>query len=186
MMKTNFLYLSDKNLNRFFIIFGLLIIFAACGKKQNIKPEFTLNTPGGKATELWSDSLPKVMYYYKIDEKGNTTDEPIGVAEYYQNQQEYVTGGLKDGKREGKWYAFFPDGSVQTEAFFVDGKEHGAYNIFRENGKPLFKGNYNHGICDGTWTWYDENGNQTKKIKTDKNTIACEWCSRCIKLKKIR
>ena len=184
MMKTVLLYLSDNNVSRLFLIFGILVIFAACEKNKKISPEFTLKTPGGEVVERWNDSLPKVMYYYKVDEQGKATDEKIGVAEYYQNQQEYVTGGLKDGKRDGKWFAFFPDGSVQTEAFFVNGKEHGPYNIFRENGSPLFKGHYNLGICDGTWTWYDENGNLTKKIKADKNTIACNWCSKCMKLKK--
>jgi antitoxin component YwqK of YwqJK toxin-antitoxin module len=142
-MKNKFSSLTHSILKFCFIIFGVLIIFAACEKKQKITPEFTLHTPGGKVAELWGDSLqtlPKVIYYYKVDTQGNTTDEQIGVAEYYQNQQEYVTGGLKEGKREGKWYAFFPDGSVQTDAFFVNGKEHGAYNLYRENGKPLQKG----------------------------------------------
>jgi antitoxin component YwqK of YwqJK toxin-antitoxin module len=125
-----------------------------------------------------------VVYYYKTDEKGNKTDEKVGEAYYYENKQQFVGGGLKEGKREGKWYAFFRDGSVQTEAFYIDGKEHGDYNVYRENGNPFFKGHYDHGNCDGTWSWYDENGNQTKKIKADKNTIACEYCQKCLKLKK--
>jgi antitoxin component YwqK of YwqJK toxin-antitoxin module len=131
----------------------------------------------------YNDTIPQVVFYYKVDKKGNQTQEKIGEAYYYDNKQEYIGGGLKDGKREGKWYAFFKDGSVQTEAFYIDGKEHGAYNIYRENGKPLFKGHYDHGICNGTWYWYDENGKQTKKVKADKNTIACEYCSKCMRLK---
>jgi hypothetical protein len=181
-MRINFSSFSDKVFYRSLLIFGILTGFVACENKQ-VTPEFTLNTPGGQVEQSWNDTLPKVIFYYKVDEHGNTTDEQIGVAEFYQNQQEFVTGGLKDGKRDGKWFAFFPDGTIQTEAFYVDGKEHGDYNVFRENGKPIYKGHYNHGICDGTWVWYDENGNQTKKIKADKNTMACEWCTKCAKLK---
>jgi antitoxin component YwqK of YwqJK toxin-antitoxin module len=72
---------------------------------------------------------------------------------------------------------------VQTEAFYIDGKEHGAYNVYQENEKPLFKGHYNHGDCDGTWYFYDSGGKQTKKIKADKNTTVCEYCPRCLQLK---
>jgi len=162
---------------------GLVIVFSSC-QNQQAKPEFTLDTPGGVIAESWNDTLPKVIFYYKLDKEGNKTNERIGVAEFYQNQQEYVTGGLKEGKREGKWFAFFPDGSVQTEAFYINGKEHGPYNVYRENGNPIFKGHYNHGSCDGTWYWYDETGKETKKVKTDKNTMGCEWCSRCMGLKR--
>ena len=185
-MRINFSFFSGNIFYRNLLFFGILISFTACHNKQP-KPEFTLNTPGGEIVEAWNDTLPKVVFYYKVDKTGNKTDEKIGVAEFYQNKQEYVTGGLKDGKRDGKWYAFFRNGSVQTEAFYVNGKEHGAYNVYRENGNPIYKGHYNHGVCDGTWTWYDEKGNQTKNIKADENTMACEWCSKCMKLKaKIR
>jgi antitoxin component YwqK of YwqJK toxin-antitoxin module len=131
----------------------------------------------------YNDSTPQVVFYYKVDEKGNPTDEKIGEAYYYENMQEYVGGGMKDGKREGKWYAFFIDGSVQTEAFYIDGNEHGAYNVYQENGKPLYKGHYNHGICNGTWYFFDNEGKQTKKLKADKNTIICRYCPRCLQIK---
>ena len=179
--------------NRFFVtkhllysclcIIGILICFTAC-KKSPPKPVFDLTTRGGEVMASYNDSTPQVVFYYKVDENGKQTQEKIGEAYYYENKQEYVGGGLKNEKRDGKWYAFFPDGSLQTEAFYIEGKEHGAYNIYRENGKPFVKGHYNHGICDGTWYFYDETGIQTKKIKADKNTIACGYCQKCLQLKK--
>ena len=175
--------------NRILWIFGILICFAACQNKQQQapKPEFTLDTPGGEVTEYWNDATPdatpKVVYYYKVDEEGKPATEKIGTAEFYQNKQEFISGGLKEGKKEGKWFAFYPDGSVQTETFYVDDKKHGIYNLYREDGKPLLKGHYDHDICTKTWTWYDETGKQTEKIKADQNTIACEWCTKCLQLK---
>jgi antitoxin component YwqK of YwqJK toxin-antitoxin module len=165
-----------------FTILLILICFTAC-KNKKTKPVFDLNSPGSKVIATYTDSLPQIVYYYKTDEQGKTTDEKIGEAYYYENKQEYVGGGLKDGQREGKWYAFFRDGSVQTEAFYIDGKEHGPYNVYHENGKPMFKWHYDHGVCDGTWYWYDENGNVTKKMKTDKNVITCGYCEKCLKIR---
>jgi len=163
------------------LIITLLIYFTACNKRKP-KPVFDLNTKGGQVVASYNDSTPQVVYYYKLDKDGKPTDEKIGEAYYYENKQEYVSGGLKDGKRNGKWYAFFRDGSVQTEAFYIDGIEHGAYNVYQENGNPLYKGHYDHGNCDGTWYFYDKNGKEIKKIKADKNTIGCEFCPKCRQL----
>jgi len=166
-------------------IFGILIFIISCNRNQTLsQPEFDLNTPGGQIVKTHEDGSPKEIDYYKIDENGNQTNELIGVAEFYPNLQEFRGGGLNEGKRNGQWYAFFPDGAVQVDAFYVNGNEHGHYTVYRENGTAYYKGHYDNGICDGTWYWYDENGNQTKKIKANKNTIACGYCKKCLTLKK--
>ena len=181
-MKVHFSLFSTQTDFRSVLIITLLICFAACNKRPP-KPVFDLDTKGAQVMASYNDSIPQVVFYYKLDKQGNPTDEKIGEAYYYENKQEYVGGGLKDGIREGKWYAFFRDGSVQTEAFYIDGKEHGAYKVYQENGKPLFKGHYDYGNCDGTWYFYDNEGKLTKKIKTDKNTQVCGYCPRCLELK---
>ncbi|MCL2435382.1 MAG: hypothetical protein FWD09_04495 [Lentimicrobiaceae bacterium] len=184
-MRINFSFFSGNIFYRSLWIFGIIICFAACRNKQQKPPtpEFTLDTPGGEVVAFYNDDSPQIVFYYKTDEQGQPTQEKIGEAYFYENKQEYVTGGLKEGQRDGKWYAFFRDGSVQTEAFYVNGKEHGDYIVYRESGKPIFRGHYNHGVCAGTWYWYDEAGKQTKKIKADANTVACEYCQKCLKLK---
>ena len=180
-MKNTYLFSTNILLNCL-IIFSLLICFNACSPKKP-KPVFELNSPGSEVVASYNDSIPQVVFFYKVDENGNQTTEKIGEAYYYDNKQEYVGGGLKNGKRDGKWYAFFKDGSVQTEAFYIEGKEHGHYNVYREDGKLFFKGHFDHGNCDGTWFFYDETGKQTRKIVADKNTMACEYCQKCLKLR---
>jgi antitoxin component YwqK of YwqJK toxin-antitoxin module len=180
-MKPSF-FITTKVFHLCFFLFCLLICFNFCTKKAP-KPVFDLSTPGAEVVASYNDSIPQVVFYYKVDENGNQTQEKIGESYYYENKQEYVGGGLKDGKRDGKWYAFFRNGSVQTEAFYIDGQEHGAYNVYRENGKPLYKAHYDHGICDGTWYFYDEEGTITEKKIADKNTIVCGYCQKCLKLK---
>jgi len=181
----NIFYITNNLFFKWLSVLCVFLFFATCNKnKIPPQPVFDLDTPGGEVVALFEEeNTPRVVFFYNIDENGNQTQEQIGVAEYYSNQQERLGGGMKDGKRDGKWYAFFPDGSVQVDAFYIDGIEHGDYIVYRENGNPYFKGHYDHGICDGTWRWYDENGNQTKKIKADKKTIACEYCTKCLALK---
>jgi len=181
-MKINFSFFFRINFYCSFCVIAMVIFLSACNKKQP-KPVFDLNTPGSQVVASYNDSTPQVVYYYKVDEKGETTQEKIGEAYYYENKQEYIGGGLKEGKREGKWYAFFKDGSVQTEAFYVDGKMDGSYKVYQENGKLLYKGHYDHGNCDGTWYFYDSEGKVTKVTKADKNTIVCGYCPRCLELK---
>jgi len=171
--------------NRFcfnLLLITILICFAACDKRHP-KPVFNEKTKGREVMAAYNDSTPQVVFYYKVDKNGKPTDEKIGESYYYENRQEYIGGGMKDDKRDGKWYAFFRDGSLQTEAFYVDGKEHGAYNVYQENGKPLYRAHFDHGKCDGTWYFYDNEGNITKKLKADKNTIVCGYCPRCLELK---
>jgi len=176
-------YLSPANIFlNCLIIFSLLICFDACSPKKP-KPVFDLNTPGSEVVASFDNTLPQIVVFYKVDKNGNKTHEIIGEAYYYENKQERKGGGIKNGKRDGKWYAFFEDGTVQTDAFYTEGKEHGPYNVYRENGKPYFKGHFDHGSCDGTWYFYDETGKQTRKIVANKNTIGCEYCQKCLKLK---
>ncbi|MDR0206563.1 MAG: hypothetical protein LBI45_04825 [Bacteroidales bacterium] len=180
-MKNTYL-LSTNIFSNCLLFFSLLICFNACSPKKP-KPVFELNTPGGEVVASYNDTLPQIVVFYKVDENGNKTHEIIGEAHYYENKQERKGGGLKNGKRDGKWYAFFKDGSVQTDAFYIEGKEHGIYNVYREDGKPYFRGHFDHGNCDGTWYYYDETGKQTRKIIADENTMACEYCQKCLKLK---
>lgn len=173
----------DNLIYRSLWIFVILLCFTACKKKQP-KLVFNLETPGSEVVSYHDENTPQLVYFYKTDKNGNKTQEKIGVAEFFPNKQERLGGALKNGKEEGKWYVFYQDGTVQTEVSYMDGIQHGVYNLYREDGKPLIKGHYDHGNCDGTWYWYDTNGKQIKKIKADANTVACEYCPKCLALKK--
>jgi len=164
-----------------FLVVGFFIFLTACN--QQPKPVFDINAPGAEVMASYNDSTPQVVFYYKVDEQGTPTQEKIGESYYYDNNQEYIGGRFKDGEKEGQWYAFFRDGTVQSEIFYVNGIEHGDYKIYSEQGKPFLRGHYNHGICDGTWYFYDENGKQTKRIIASKTNIACGYCTKCLKLK---
>ena len=106
----------------------------------------------------YEDDNPKVVVYYVPDSAGNATSELAHETHYYENQQKYIDGNLRADNRDGLWYAYFPDGTVQTKAFYVDGKEEGRYTVFYSNGNVRYTGEYNHGKQTGEWRFYNEDG----------------------------
>ena len=61
--------------------------------------------------------------------------------------------------KEGRWEFFYANGQLRMEAVYNGGVENGAYNSFRENGIPFFRGFYINGKRANIWEFYDEAGN---------------------------
>lgn len=168
--------------NYFSCIFVFILFFmmsGSCHRVGKASKSFDDNTPGKVVLSLNPDSTPRDVIYYKVDPSGNITDEAIHEIHYFPNKKKYVEGDLKEGKREGTWYAYFENGKVNTEATYEEGKEIGSYKVYRENGKLLFSGQFDKGICTGTWLFYNPDGLVSKKIEATPTTIACGWCPKC-------
>jgi hypothetical protein len=106
----------------------------------------------------YEDENPKVMVYYTLDSLGNPTSEVAHETHFYENHQKYIDGNRHDNERDGLWYAYYPDGTVQTKGFYVDGKEDGRYTVYYSNGNVRYTGVYNHGEKVGEWRFYNEDG----------------------------
>jgi antitoxin component YwqK of YwqJK toxin-antitoxin module len=77
------------------------------------------------------------------------------VPELQLHDQPVIKGETKNGKREGKWTSFFPNGKIQSECFYVNGLNHGLTKVYLENGQLLYEGEYTLGIKTGSWTFID-------------------------------
>lgn len=106
----------------------------------------------------YEDDNPKVVAYYVQDSAGNPTAELAHETHYYENQQKYIDGNVHANNRDGLWYAYYPDGTVQTKAYYVDGKEEGRYTVYYSNGNVRYTGEYLHGRQTGEWRFYSEDG----------------------------
>ena len=160
-----------------------IIALLSCGSMKNGKdPDDMIE--GRVVMAMNDDNTPKVVYYYKVDQNGKTTDEKIREIHYFPGKKKYVEGGFKNNLREGVWHAYFENGNVNTEVFYVDGKEHGDYKVYYENGTLRYIEHYNMGICDGTWSFYAEDGSLVKEIIADENTAVCLRCPRCFEIMK--
>ena len=120
--------------------------------------DFVDSLYGRVEVKRYEDESPKVVLYYVLDSVGNPTEEVAHETHFYENHQKYIDGNRNDEERAGLWYAYYPDGTVQTMAHYVDGKEDGRYTVYYKNGNVRYTGVYNMGVRTGEWRFYNEDG----------------------------
>lgn len=122
---------------------------------------FSCETPiQEKIEETHPDNTPKkVSYYQEIDGK----EQLVKQKEFHLNGQLKMSGKLKDGKRDGKWMAYFEDGKPQSEGFFSDGKRAGMAKVYFPNGQLRYEGKYEANKEIGHWKFYNEKGELVKE-----------------------
>ena len=82
-------------------------------------------------------------------------------------------GKMKDGKKEGKWISWYPNGQKKSVVTYKDEKLDGLFTIWYENGQKKVKRTYKDGEPDGLETKWYENG-QKRLEETWKDG---EWIS---------
>ena len=125
-----------------FLFLMMVAVLTACAPKLTEKIE--VKYPNGQ---------PEVVLIL------NKSGECIKKIEYYDTGQVKMEGGMKDGKREGEWKAYFPDGRLQSHSFFKDGLSSGPVTVYYSNGNLRHEGFYKNDKHCGEWKWYDEQGN---------------------------
>lgn len=140
-------------------IAAMALLLAACGNNGKPKLGFTDPTVGSYDSLTIVDTnetgQPATVIYHAADTQI--------VRQYYSDHSLRCTGTNVNGKKEGRWVFYYPDGHIQTECNFVDGKENGPYRVMRENGAPYYIGQYTDGVRTGTWEVYDMEGNLVTK-----------------------
>lgn len=115
----------------------LVILLAACdspGPSDNMSPETVASLPAGAITEQFQDGsgLTKVTVN---DGAGNLSQ----------------SGVLKDGKREGNWIEYHPNGLIKTASSYVDGQLEGVKMELSNNGQLEKRMSYHLGQLDGEY-----------------------------------
>ena len=112
----------------------------------------------------------------KKDEKGNTiicTIDENGV-EQGPFEKHFEDGCIgygtyKDGKREGSWECYYPDGQLETKMTFQDDRAVGECEYYYPDGQLKSKGNCQH-YKEGAWVYYHPNGQLALKAFYDKQS----------------
>ena len=76
---------------------------------------------------------------------------------------------FKNGKRDGPYLTFFPDGSTMTEGTYKNDQLDGEFTLFYPDGKIQLKGQYKDGQQVGNWNYFDEEGNAIREDAFRKN-----------------
>lgn len=113
------------------------------------------------------DGTPKVVYFYKKDKMGQPTNEKVHERYLYPGNKKYIDGNIAQNNRDGLWYAYFKDGTVQTMAYYINGKPNGQYTVYHSNGKVYYTGKFALGKRVGKWTFYNEQEQLTKTVDFD-------------------
>jgi antitoxin component YwqK of YwqJK toxin-antitoxin module len=83
----------------------------------------------------------------------------------YPNGQIKYTGTVFQGKRHGTWIYYYENGIKWSECEYTMGKMDGKTVTFYPNGNPRYIGYYKNDQRFGLWMFYNENGELIKQIE---------------------
>ena len=109
-----------------------------------------------------------VSYIITLTRKGGIYDNDNGekVDYYYGTTKIKERYTLKDGKKNGKCYSYFEDGTLESVITYVNGKGNGSYIFYNENGKPRISGTLLNDEKNGIITEYNEYGDKNIEYTT--------------------
>ncbi|MFH1159839.1 MAG: toxin-antitoxin system YwqK family antitoxin [bacterium] len=134
---------------RFGLLATLFFSLTSCAHKQKV------------VEESYPDGTPKRECIYR-----GSGDKKILLSEtfYYPNGQVQVTGGYKNGQRNGYWKYFYENGNLWSEGYYKEGKNHGKRLTYFENGKLRYEAWYDEDERTGIWKFYDTSGKLIKEV----------------------
>lgn len=84
--------------------------------------------------------------------------------EFYDNGQIKIEGKTVNGKRHGVWKSFYENGLKWSETSFNMGLKSGITTTYLEDGMMRYKGQFYNDERTGEWLFYDSVGYIMKKI----------------------
>jgi hypothetical protein len=87
----------------------------------------------------------------------------------YPNGALQMQGNYVNGKRDGNWFSWYNNGKPWSETSFDNGIKNGPTKTWYENGQLRYTGQYKNDQKTGIWNFYEESGKQVKQIDYDKN-----------------
>lgn len=97
---------------------------------------------------------PKVSKESEIDRKTYTGI----ISEQYANGSPSLWKNLVEGKSEGLWLEWYPDGTLRYRAYWENNLGHGKWEYFYSNGQLRSESFYINDIAQGLFKSYHENG----------------------------
>jgi antitoxin component YwqK of YwqJK toxin-antitoxin module len=138
-------------MTRILLVTLLIAIISGCSQKEVVEAAY-------------ENGDPKVVKYYH--KKGNDLLLDREVV-YYENKQKKIEGEYKDEQRDGRWKAWYKNGTLWSEGEYKAGKRNGIGISYHENGKKYIEGKYQDDIRVGAWRFYDTTGILTKEVNFD-------------------
>lgn len=117
----------------------------------------------------------------KVVLQGNFIDNKKEGKWIYETQDYLEYGNYLNDELDSAWVSFYmPSKMKRFEGTYQAGIAVGIHTLYYSNGKKIYTGNYNSGMKDGDWKFYDEEGLNYLTI-TYKNDIEIKWQGQKIK-----
>jgi antitoxin component YwqK of YwqJK toxin-antitoxin module len=82
---------------------------------------------------------------------------------------------LKDGRRNGPWKEYWPNGTLRAEGMYIEDERDGDWVFYRENGEKEQQGRYVRGSVHGLWTWWYPGGRIHRKERYARGELSGEF-----------
>lgn len=97
--------------------------------------------------------------------KGASAEQVVeDYTEFYDNGQIKIEGKTVNGKRHGMWKSYYENGLKWSETSFNMGQKSGLTTTYLEDGMMRYQGQYYNDERTGEWLFYDSLGYIMKKI----------------------
>jgi len=90
---------------------------------------------------------------------------------FYNDSLLYRTLTYKRGKITKQVNYYLPSEKLEYIGHWKDGKIHGDFESYYENGTMSIKGQLIEGLYDGDWTYWDDDGTVNKELTYDMGTV---------------
>ncbi|NTW24214.1 MAG: toxin-antitoxin system YwqK family antitoxin [Lentimicrobium sp.] len=147
--------------------YTLLACFSLFFMTTSCQREKIENFPNGKVKSVQNFKGKKQhgisTWYYENGKKQLETSYKEGeldgfAVRWFINGQKESSEQYKNGKRNGLSVSWNTSGVKTEERTYVNDTLHGAYRLYHHNEVLKIEGNYNHGLFDSIWTYYNEFG----------------------------
>ncbi|HYG39517.1 MAG TPA: hypothetical protein VD908_12895 [Cytophagales bacterium] len=120
----------------------------------------------GKKQEVQHFYDPKSHTLSSIGHYNPEIKNFIGYLEYYQENGALHSKGSnnKEGKKEGLWNFYTPQGKLLSQSNYLNGEAHGVFKVFFPDGTLQREGSYNHGTQQGVQKEYTKAGGLESEI----------------------
>jgi len=113
----------------------------------------------------FDNRFPKIMRFFRMEEGKKVL---IWEIHYYENRSKRAEGPVKQGKKYGKWVAWFDSGIKWSEGTFKYEVSHGKRTVWHDNGQKYYEGEYFFGDRSGVWQFWNSEGEFLKEIDYSK------------------
>ncbi len=143
-----------------------------------------LQYENGELIEKTDDFTTDIDVREKFDKNENLifqgtyfNQKPIGVHRYFDKKgnviqsktydayHQLISEGIVqlDGKKQGTWIDYYPDGNIKAKGYYQNGIKSGKWIFYFPNGNIEQTGTYTNGKLSGHWKWYFKNGQLRKE-----------------------